>query len=711
MSTLASTGSSSLTGELLAAYSPIRSLLSSADRVGAVYRQVGYREALVITNDEFVRQAHGVPLHAFLLASTADLADPTRSGQIDPDDEEMVLLRVVDNAPVPQENDLEFLRATAGIDLVTEAGRAQPRPREEMIDPLTEAQMQTAGIRCAILGTFYDEDSPAGPRLAFGSDIDNVYAAARLWVYKPFGFSLEEIVGYMAEQKADEPRRPFAIGTVRYASTRRRERLAKKADRPTAMPVSIDIADIVAHKTAVLGMTRKGKSNTNKVMAAMTHQYAKEQGMKIGQLIFDPAGEYAYVNKQDETALAEIGEEHVVRYRLGATDTELDSDPGLRSLALNFFDDASIAIVWELARDFVLRLNKAQYVQAFLNADVVGPDNPQTNDDYRILSHARRARALAYACFLKAGLKAPANWRMYVPLKKAVREALISVGGRNDEDMSFLSGIELSRRGDAARLNASQLLLVAEALAANALSASPDADIADWVQGPEDHTKHVAEFLLARKGGGFKVLYPLGEGYHSPTATDDYAPKVYKDLVAGKIVIVDLSRGSEGVLQFASERILNHLLQEAAQRFREGLEPDRIQIFLEEAHRLFDRAKFADRLADRDPYVRLAREAGKYKIGMIYSTQQVSSVEPDVLDNTANWIVAHLNSEAEVKLLRGRYEFDRFAEQILRAEDVGFVRIKTQSSRYIIPVQVRLFDSSMVADARDAQPLATAEEV
>ena len=110
-------------------------------------------------------------------------------------------------------------------------------------------------------------------------------------------------------------------------------------------------------------------------------------------------------------------------------------------------------------------------------------------------------------------------------------------------------------------------------------------------------------------------------------------------------------------------------------------------------------------MADRDPYVRLAREAGKYKIGMIYSTQQVSSVEPDVLDNTANWIVAHLNSETEVKLLRGRYEFDRFAEQILHAEDVGFVRIKTQSSRYIIPVQVRLFDADMVTAARDATRL------
>lgn len=703
MSTLDSVGSSSLTGELLAAHSPIRSLLRNADRVGAVYRQNGYREAFVITNDEFVREAHGIPLHAFLLASTADLADATRSAQIPVDDEEVVLLRVIDNAPVPQENDLEFLRASAGMDLVVEAGRGQPRPREDMIDPLTEVQMQTAGIRCAILGTFYDEDSTTGPRLAFGSDIDNVYAAARLWVYKPYGESLQGIVSYMAEQKADEQRRPFEIGTVRYASTRRRERLAEKAGRPTAVPVSIDIADIVAHKTAVLGMTRKGKSNTNKVMAAMTHQYAKEQGLAIGQLIFDPAGEYAYVNKQDETALAEIGAEHVVRYRLGATNEELDADPGLRSLALNFFDDASIAIVWELVRDFVLRLNQAQYVQAFLNADIIGPSNPLTNDDYRALSHARRARSLTYACFLKAGLRAPANWRMYVPLKKSVREALIAVGGRNGEDMSFLRTVVLSKRGDAARLDADQLLLVAEALSAAALSASPDAEIADWVQGPEDHAKHVAEFLLARKGGGFKVLYPLGEGYHSPSATDDYSPRVYRDLREGKIVIVDLSRGSEGVLQFAAERILNRLLAEASRRFREGLEPDRIQIFLEEAHRLFDRAKFADRLADRDPYVRLAREAGKYKIGMVYSTQQVSSVEPDVLDNTANWIIAHLNSEAEVKLLRGRYEFDRFAEQILRSEDVGFVRIKTQSSRYVIPVQVRLFGDEMVRSARDAE--------
>jgi hypothetical protein len=67
-------------------------------------------------------------------------------------------------------------------------------------------------------------------------------------------------------------------------------------------------------------------------------------------------------------------------------------------------------------------------------------------------------------------------------------------------------------------------------------------------------------------------------------------------------------------------------------------------------------------------------------------------------------VIAHLNSESEVKLLRGRYEFDRFGEQILRAEDPGFVRLKTRSSRFVIPVQVRRFDQAMIDAARAAHP-------
>ena len=41
--------------------------------------------------------------------------------------------------------------------------------------------------------------------------------------------------------------------------------------------------------------------------------------------------------------------------------------------------------------------------------------------------------------------------------------------------------------------------------------------------------------------------------------------------------------------QFCSERIINHILNDAARRFASGQDPHRIQIFIEEAHRLFNR--------------------------------------------------------------------------------------------------------------------------
>jgi len=73
-----------------------------------------------------------------------------------------------------------------------------------------------------------------------------------------------------------------------------------------------------------------------------------------------------------------------------------------------------------------------------------------------------------------------------------------------------------------------------------------------------------------------------------------------------------------------------------------------------------------------------------------------------VLSNTSNWIVTHLNNQLEIKELSKYYDFKDFSELILKAEDVGFARLKTRSGRYIIPVQIDLFDESKVQAAREA---------
>lgn len=260
-------------------------------------------------------------------------------------------------------------------------------------------------------------------------------------MYKPYGRSLELIVSYLEGVRSFEQPGVIELGHVRYASTTRREARAQRAGKSTFVPVRVNIDDFVAHKTAVFGMTRLGKSNTLKVIACATFQFAQETRRTIGQLIFDPAAEYAEVNVQDQTALGAIGPEHVRRYRFGATAEELRADRGLRPLALNFFDEEEVEAAWDITKVFLRARPPADYVTAFMAADPVGPEDQTA---YRERAHAKRVRFLLYASCLKAGLQPPANWRFWAPLSADVRGELAPLASPSGESLAFLNNCPTS---------------------------------------------------------------------------------------------------------------------------------------------------------------------------------------------------------------------------------------------------------------------------
>jgi hypothetical protein len=690
-----------LAAHLLAAASPMRALLGTADPIGHVFRFVDFREAHVVTNDSFLYPAHGVPEHCFLIACSAALAEPGSAGSVDPDDEEVILLRVEGSTGLPDESDRHRLRARAAFDVLTGAKQSPPRERAEVVDQLTASVMQTFALRCRVLGTFYDEQIDGRPALLFGADVDGLYGSSHYFVYKPYGPSLELIVNHLRIAAGEQAL--VEIGTIRYSSTRRRELKAAADGKPTNVPVKVDIVDFIGRKSALFGMTRLGKSNALKTICAHVAEYGYLHEVPIGQLIFDPAGEYANINVQDQTALAQLGDTLVKRYRYGATEAELAANSDLATLALNFYAADQLEAVWAMCQTVAQQdTNVPGFLKAFVDSDPVGVNDEaeDVGETHGNRIKTSRVRFLFYAMLLKLELQPPPGYRLYAPMSKPLRQELAGLDGRVQflaDDAQLTSDGKIPKGGGAVLLSPPEALVVAEVIAENAQSDTPGAQVAQWWAGTP-RINAIGVMVAPHGHRGFKALLDV-KAFHSSHAGDDYAVKIYDDLVAGRIVIVDLSKGTERVLQFASERVIRHVLARQAALFSAGEQPHKIQICLEEAHRLFARDKF-QQSTSTDPYVTMAREAAKFNLGMIFATQEPAAVDESVLNQTSNWIVAHLNDDAQVKRIEGRYEFKRFKDQILSAEDPGFVRLKTASSRYVLPVQIHRFDHAMINRVR-----------
>jgi hypothetical protein len=167
------------------------------------------------------------------------------------------------------------------------------------MDPTTHHLLSYAGLKCRVLGTFYVSEPRGGTGvrhvLTFGSDLSNYHPNQGLKVFKPRSEAPERIVNYRDPRThADADTAMVSVGAVRYASS---HRAFQQVD---GVPVSITPTDLLGQKTALCGMTRTGKSNTTKIVLETIFELRWQPAApRIGQVIFDPNGEYANENAQD----------------------------------------------------------------------------------------------------------------------------------------------------------------------------------------------------------------------------------------------------------------------------------------------------------------------------------------------------------------------------------------------------------------------------
>jgi len=112
-------------------------------------------------------------------------------------------------------------------------------------------------------------------------------------------------------------------------------------------------------------------------------------------------------------------------------------------------------------------------------------------------------------------------------------------------------------------------------------------------------------------------------------------------------------------------------------------------VYVEEAHNLLPRSGSRDVLST--VWARAAKEGGKMNLGVVLATQAPSSVLPEILSETDNWFISHLNSDNEARVVERYLDFRDFIPQIRRVSEPGFIRLRTLSSGYTVPVQLDRF--------------------
>lgn len=669
------------------------SFRTQSDKVGAVYT-MSYDRAIVAIYDFDREQAGGLPKGGFLIAAK------------EKGDEGFILLRIMKETRLPNAADNDQIRQQ-GVE-----STANETPWAGALDTWIRDQVALHGIECRILGTFFKDSNDE--KYNYAEDTDNYYSVPELMVWKPDATTLDRIVNYHHRDNDIPIEAHRKVGRTRFAA----------AEKDTAIKADIllDPTDLLKRRTVYLGMSRSGKSNAMKITAEGIYRLREEEpDNRIAQLIFDPNGEYAQDNPQDGPGLHRVHETLNLE-RGGEVETyglfSVPSDTKRKIMKINFFGDP-LPMDWDTSivdtsldqmlagREIIRNIMEhetARYTTAFRDVDLSVP--PTAKEDIGVRVRYRRAVLAHQTALAAAGLNPP-SWEPSINglFGKLIIDAMKTERNSNSDNAVTYNeaAVVLERsKNNHGTISWAQLEVVFRALdqfirdrksyyqsfEASYIAGSQSGE--NWVDPRLRNLLRIFEYQNGPRS------FLSAQDQHDPDSSKDFAEAVVEDLKKGKLVIVDQSTGDPEQNRRAAERIMWRVFNTQQDKFREaatkgGLNATEghILVYVEEAHNLLPKANASDNL--RTVWARSAKEGSKMNIGMVLATQAPSSIMPEILSETDNWIIAYLNSENERRVIAGYMDFGDFIEQIGKVSEPGFVRLRTLSRAYTIPVQFDRF--------------------
>jgi len=353
----------------------------SSKRLLGFLLSLDYDELSIVTCDPWKRACGGVPRNSFVVIK---LSPASVDKEDRPFCDRIILARVTDSVPTPVERDIQGT--------VFQLHKVQAIP-----DPVTNKELQWSALKATVVGTYYDDagDGIGEPVAAFGNDVDTFFAPHAYTVFVPSEEDLAILINSFVDESA-----PLEIGQLRYTET------PGIAGGGASVPVGVNPRDFVGkdygHRTALFGKTRMGKSNAVKVIA----DTILSSDLKVGQIIFDPSGEYTYYNAQDKTSLYSMHASKCVRYSLAPREIAAEQKRGFdrpRNLRINFFEaipvgHSLIQQLWDTEN-----YSRPNYVQPILNWSPPDLEDEPQPTDFSAYNHFWRTMSMWFALLKLAG--------------------------------------------------------------------------------------------------------------------------------------------------------------------------------------------------------------------------------------------------------------------------------------------------------------------
>lgn len=625
-----------------------------SQRLLGLLLKLDYSEMHIATCDPWKRKCGGVPRNSFVLvkASPAHLSREDRHFS-----DRVILARVTDSVPTPVAGD--------ALNTLFEVHKAQA-----VMDPYTMKELQWSAMRASIVGTFYDGAAGA---ISFGNDVDTFFGAHAYEVYSPSPDHLEVLINSFVTCE-----QPLEIGRLRYTET---PSLAGEMH----VPIKVDPRDFVGvsygQRTALFGKTRFGKSNTIKVIA----DTILRSDPHPGQIIFDPSGEYTYWNEQDEGSLFLLHATQSQRFSISPKSVPQEQLLKLappRLLKLNFYEAVSVShqlivSLW----DEINQGNRPGYMVPLLEWAPTDPQDAPPASQKSAYNHYWRTMSLWFGVLKMAGFAEPTGLKVPVDFPGPVKQQLTS-----DPNVRY----ERDSSGNfATKQPVGNLTSIYAAIAR--LWEQSGGQVFPTSSGDPYFNDVEAKLLSILKGDptrtGHNYIRPFGTKFHDPAGSSIFF-EISKLARSGKTVFVEMAQGNEQVRKVLSERICQQVLRDMINEFSNGtLGNNFVVLYFEEAHTLFR----ADDKGLNSIYNKVAKEGAKFHLSMVYATQSMTTLSPDLLKNTENFFIAHLDDDREVREVTRKYVFRDIAEDVQRTQSKGYVRMITASHRFALPVQIRKF--------------------